>query len=79
MEFDKERIEKYLSEIAAEKIDVETILKKPDAEILKDQHHLKSFKYSTIVIVEAMASILQHFIPKRHNVDVSRYIRNSEF
>ncbi len=40
MEIDKERIEKYLGEIAAETIDIENILKNPDAEILKDQHLL---------------------------------------
>ena len=58
VEVDKERLEKYLGEIAAETIDIENILKKPDAEILKDQHLLKSLKYSTIVIAEAIASTL---------------------
>jgi uncharacterized protein YutE (UPF0331/DUF86 family) len=74
VEVDKDRIEKYLSEIAAETIDIENILKKPDAEILKDQHILKSLKYSTIVIAEAIASTLQHLLAKRHNVVVSGYM-----
>jgi len=74
VEVDKDRIEKYLGEIAAETIDIENILMKPDAEILKDQHILKSLKYSTIVIAEAIASTLQHLLAKKHNVVVSGYI-----
>jgi len=74
MEVDKERIEKYLGKIAEEAIDIGNILKKPDDEILKDQHILKSLKYSTIVIAEAIASILQHLLAKRHNVVVSGYM-----
>lgn len=74
MEVDKERIGKYLGEIAAETIDIENILKKTDAEILKDKHLLKSLKYSTIVIAEAIASTLQHLLAKRHNVVVSGYM-----
>ena len=41
MEVDKERIEKHLGEIAAEAIDIENILTKSDAEILKDQELAK--------------------------------------
>ena len=74
MEVDKERIEKYLGKIAEEAIDIGNILKKPDDEILKDQHILKSLKYSTIVIAEAIESILQHLLAKRHNVVVSGYM-----
>ena len=74
MKIDKDRIEKYLGEIAAETIDIRTILKRSNAEIAKDQHVLKSLKYSTIVIAEAVASTLQHFLAKKHNVVVGGYM-----
>lgn len=74
MKVDKERIEKYLGEIAAETFDIKNVLEKSNAEIIKDQHILKSLKYSTIVIAEAVASTLQHFLAKKHNVVVSGYM-----
>ncbi|MGB2928554.1 MAG: HepT-like ribonuclease domain-containing protein [Desulfobacterales bacterium] len=74
MELDKRRIEKYLDEIAAETVDVKSILEKTDNEILKDKHILKSLKYSTIVIAEAIASALQHILAKRHNTVVDGYM-----
>lgn len=73
MEVDKKRVEKYLDEIAAEVLDIERGLEKADAEILPDPHLLKSFKYSTIVIAEAMAGVLQHILAKKHNVAVGGY------
>ena len=39
---DKERIERYIDEIAAETTDLESILVRPDEEILQDRHILKS-------------------------------------
>lgn len=74
MKLDKRRIEKYLDEIAAETVDVKSILEKTDNEILKDKHILKSLKYSTIVIAEAIASALQHILAKRHNTVVDGYM-----
>jgi uncharacterized protein YutE (UPF0331/DUF86 family) len=74
VELDKRRIEKYLDEIAAETVDVKSILEKTDNEILKDKHILKSLKYSTIVIAEAIASALQHILAKRHNTVVDGYM-----
>ena len=74
MKLDKRRIEKYLDEIAAETLDVKSILEKTDNEILKDKHILKSLKYSTIVIAEAIASALQHILAKRHNTVVDGYM-----
>lgn len=74
MEIDIARIEKYLGEIAAETIDLNKVLEMSNAKIIKDPHVLKSLKYSTIVIAEAVASTLQHFLAKKHNVVVGGYM-----
>jgi uncharacterized protein YutE (UPF0331/DUF86 family) len=74
VKLDKRRIEKYLNEIAAETLDVEKILEKKNEEILKNNHILKSLKYSTIVIAEAIASALQHILAKKHNTVVDGYM-----
>jgi len=74
VKLDKRRIEKYLDEIAAETLDVEKILEKKNEEILKNNHILKSLKYSTIVIAEAIASTLQHILAKKHNTVVDGYM-----
>jgi len=76
VKLDDERLAKYLDEIAAETIDIEKILdqrgKKKDG-LLIDPHILKSFKYSTIVIAEAIASTLQHILAKKYNVVIDGY------
>lgn len=74
MQVDKERIEKYIDEIAAETTDLEILLARPDEEIMQDRYILKSLKYSTIVIAEAIASALQHILAKRHNAVVDGYM-----
>lgn len=74
MQIDKERIEKYIDKITAETIDLEIVLARPDEVILQDPHLLKSLKYSTIVIAEAIASTLQHILAKRHNAVVDGYM-----
>ena len=73
MQIDKERIEKYLDDIISETIDLQQVLTRSDDEILRDQHVVKSLKYSTIVIAEAIASTLQHILAKRCNVVVDGY------
>ena len=77
MKLDKERLEKYLDEIAAETIDIEKIIsqksKKHD-DILQDPHIIKSLKYSTIVIAEAIASALQHILAKKYNIVIDGYM-----
>lgn len=77
MKLDKERLEKYLDEIAAETIDIEKIIsqksKKGD-DILQDPHIIKSLKYSTIVIAEAIASALQHILAKKYNIVIDGYM-----
>ena len=73
MQIDKERIEKYLDDIASETIDLQQVLTRSDDEILRDQHVVKSLKYSTIVIAEAVAGTLQHILAKRCNVVVDGY------
>ena len=76
MKLDDERLGKYLDEIAAETIDIEKILnqkgKKNDGSLI-DPHILKSFKYSTIVVAEAIASTLQHILAKKYNVVIDGY------
>ena len=62
MQVEKERLEKYIDEIASETTDLEIVLARPDVDILQDRHILKSLKYSTNVIAEAMASTLQHIL-----------------
>lgn len=77
MKLDKERLEKYLDELAAETIDIEKIISQNDKKTsdgLPDPHILKSLKYSTIVIAEAIASTLQHILAKKHNVVIDGYM-----
>ena len=77
MKLDDERLRKYLDEIAAETIDIEkTIGQKGNKKngLVQDPHILKSFKYSTIVIAEAIASTLQHILAKKYNVVIDGYM-----
>jgi uncharacterized protein YutE (UPF0331/DUF86 family) len=74
VQIDKKRLTKYLDEIASESMDLEMLLARPDDEILPDQHLMKSLKYSTIVIAEAIAASLQHILAKRHNAVVEGYM-----
>ncbi len=77
MKLDDERLGKYLDEIAAETIDIEkTIGQKGNKKngLVQDPHILKSFKYSTIVIAEAIASTLQHILAKKYNVVIDGYM-----
>ena len=77
MKLDKERLDKYLDQIASETIDIEKIIsekgKKLD-DFLQDTYILKSLKYSIIVIAEAIASTLQHVLAKKHNIVIDGYM-----
>ena len=76
MKLDDERLEKYLDEIAAETIDIEKAIRpnsKKNNVLVQDPHILKSLKYSTIVIAEAIASALQHILAKKYNVVIDGY------
>jgi uncharacterized protein YutE (UPF0331/DUF86 family) len=77
VKLDEERLARYLDDIAAETIDIESIVgikgKKTDG-LLQDPHNLKSLKYSTIVIAEAIASTLQHILAKKFNVVIDGYM-----
>lgn len=54
MKIDVERINRFLDQIASESADVLSVLeKKPDADIVRHPHIIKSFKYSVIVIAKA--------------------------
>ena len=71
MKLDEERLGKYIDEIAAETIDIEKVIgqkSKKKGGLTQDPHILKSLKYSTIVIAEAIASTLQHILAKKYNV-----------
>ena len=78
MKLDYERLGKYLDEIAAETIDIEKIFdrksKKGEDLVQQDPYILKSLKYSTIVIAEAIASTLQHILAKKYNVVIDGYM-----
>jgi len=78
VKLDYERLGKYLDEIAAETIDIEKIFdrksKKGEDLVQQDPYILKSLKYSTIVIVEAIASTLQHILAKKYNVVIDGYM-----
>jgi len=77
VKLDEERLRKYLDEIAAETIDMEKVLGqkgKKRNDILQDPHILKSLKYSTIVIAEAIASTLQHILAKKYNIVIDGYM-----
>ena len=76
MKLDNERLAKYLDEIAAETIDIEKAIGtngKKNNILVQDPHILKSLKYSTIVIAEAIASTLQHILAKKYNVVIDGY------
>ncbi len=76
MKLDDERLEKYLDEIASETIDIEKAIGPNDKKnnvLVQDPHILKSLKYSTIVIAEAIASALQHILAKKYNVVIDGY------
>lgn len=68
MQVDHDRIMKYLNEVAAEMEDIQPLLARPDDELLLQSHYIKALKYSTIVIAESMANVLQHLLAKEHNV-----------
>ena len=77
MKLDEERLARYLDDIAAEAIDIESIVGikgKETDDLLQDPHSLKSLKYSTIVIAEAIASTLQHILAKKFNVVIDGYM-----
>jgi uncharacterized protein YutE (UPF0331/DUF86 family) len=77
VKLDDERLGKYLDEIAAETIDIEKIIGqqgKKKGGLAQDPHILKSLKYSTIVIAEAIASTLQHILAKKYNVVIDGYM-----
>ena len=78
MKLDYERLGKYLDEIAAETIDIEKIFdrksKKGEDLVQQDPYILKSLKYSTIVIAEAIASTLQHILAKKYNIVIDGYM-----
>ena len=73
MLIDIDRIEKYLNDITTEVYDVKSILNEPDEQVLQDRHLIKSLKYSTIVIAEAIGSLFQHILAKKHSVAVRGY------
>lgn len=76
MTLDNERIGKYLDEIAAETIDIEKTIDQKGIKdgLMQDPHVIKSLKYSTIVIAEAIASTLQHILAKKYNVVIDGYM-----
>lgn len=76
MKLDHDRLQKYLDEIAAETIDVAGLFKlerRKKISLVGDPTVLKSLKYSTIVIAEAIASVLQHILAKKHNTVIDGY------
>ena len=76
MKLDYDRLQKYLDEIAAETIDVESLLQQEPqkhVDIVGNPTVLKSLKYSIIVIAEAIASVLQHILAKKHNTVIDGY------
>lgn len=76
MKLDHDRLQKYLDEIAAETIDAERLLQQKSQkqiDIVGNPTVLKSLKYSTIVIAEAIASVLQHILAKKHNTVIDGY------
>ncbi len=77
MKLDDERLGKYLDEIAAETIDIEKTIGqkgKKKNRLMQDPHILKSLKYSTIVVAEAIAGTLQHILAKKYNVVIDGYM-----
>ena len=70
MKINSSRINGYLSDMVEELEDIQSVLVMPDDRIVRDRHILKSLKFSTIVVAESMANILQHFLAKREHVAV---------
>lgn len=73
MALDINRIEEYLNDITTEIYDVISVLDQADEQVLQDRHLIKSLKYSTIVIAEAIGSLFQHILAKKHSVAVRGY------
>ncbi len=73
MPINKERLKLYLHQIRAETEDIEVILRLSDEDILAQSHYLKSLKYSSIIIAEAMGSALQHILAKKHNITINGF------
>jgi uncharacterized protein YutE (UPF0331/DUF86 family) len=76
VKLDCDRLQKYLDEIAAETIDVEGLFQQErqnQIDIVGNPTVLRSLKYSTIVIAEAIASVLQHILAKKHNIVIDGY------
>jgi len=73
MQIDFDRIEKYLEQITAEYDVINSILAQLDHEIIQSFHHIRSLKYSMIIVSEAIASTLQHILAIKHNVAISGY------
>ncbi|HEX9971037.1 MAG TPA: HepT-like ribonuclease domain-containing protein [bacterium] len=69
----RERLTKYLEQISSEIDIINSILVHNDEEILESKHFLRSLKYSTVVIAEAIANTLQHILAKKFKVTVSGY------
>jgi uncharacterized protein YutE (UPF0331/DUF86 family) len=77
VKLDKERLEKYLDQIVSETFDIEKVVSQRDKEnsdLLQASHIVKSLKYSTIVIAEAIASTLQHILAKKYNIVIDGYM-----
>ncbi|MBC8180853.1 DUF86 domain-containing protein [candidate division KSB1 bacterium] len=73
MQIDKKRIEKYLRQIKKEYDEISEILQQSDQSILESSLHLRSLKYSLIVINEAIANVLQHILAKKFKIAISGY------
>ena len=67
------RIRKYLQQISDEIAIINSSLKEEDKNIIDSKYHLRSLKYSMVVIAEAIANTLQHLLAKKFNVSVSGY------
>jgi len=71
---DKERVERYLDQISHEIDSLNNIIQHNDDEqLLRSPLHIRSIKYSLIVITEAMSNTLQHILAKDYKISVSGY------
>ena len=73
MQIDIERIKIYLDQIITETAVIANIITVADEEILCSARDLRSIKYSLIIISEAIANTLHHFLAKKFQVAVSGY------
>ena len=68
-----DRITKYLEQISTEIDVINSTIIHDDEKLLDSKQFLRSLKYSTVIIAEAIANTLEHILAKKYKAAVSGY------